>query len=176
MAWDAFQEAEDVLNLGLPEPPTIPAPGVTFPAARHCGERFGAVLFLRLWRNGQWDSDTVICARGDSGWEHAGGYGGGGWPDPYERVGDEPPLVIMGSMGTSFEGDDGSELLVTAVDGACSPAVAAIHFITSSDSFLYPIESSLGVFVIAAAGSVERTFIALDRNGNELQTLRYDPA
>lgn len=174
MAWDAFKEAEDVLNLGLPDPPMSPAPGVTFPAARHCGQRFGAVLFLRLWRNGQWDSDTVICARGDNGNTQVA-QGGGGWLDPYRRTGDEPPLTVMGSTGTWIEDDDGSELLVTAVEGACSPEVSAIQCTTLSDSFIYPVESRLRAFVIVAPGPVARTLTALDASGNELQSLRYDP-
>ena len=100
MGWDFAEETVRVLTSGLPPSPPEPSPGLTFAAACHQGDRFGAVLFLRLWRNGQWDSDTAITERSEDGWAYPSACGGGGWLNPYERPAagwDGEPIALLGA-------------------------------------------------------------------------------
>jgi hypothetical protein len=84
-----------VLEGGLPPLPARLELGQTVPVARWRGERYGAVLFVRLWRNGTVDSDCAITQRAaDGSWEEPGAWGGSGWIDD--------PLV---RPRTGWEGD-----------------------------------------------------------------------
>src|SRR5689334_15044239 len=109
MEWDA----SEVLLNGLPEPPVEPVAGREFVVARHDNGAVGAVLRLRLWRNGEWDSDAEIVWRSSDGWEPSSGSGGGGWIDPYQRPRagwDGQPLLRMGTHW--MQEDDRSAMAV----------------------------------------------------------------
>ena len=155
MAWDA----RDVLRNGLPDPPATPVPGREFAVAKHDNVAVGAVLWLRLWRNGQWDSDAEIVRRGDDGWEPSGSSGGGGWIDPYQRPTRGWDGNSLLQMGTHWYSENGQSAV--AVIGMVAKCVSAIEYKTESDRSVYPIESALGAYVIVVEGDREPTLTPL---------------
>jgi hypothetical protein len=174
MAWDFSEETVRVLTDGLPEPPPAAVPGLTFPAALHRGDYFGAVLFLRLWRNGNWDSDTAITCREGSGWAYPSSCGGGGWINPYNRPIDGwngDPLMICGGSGSGMEEDDGHFRYATAVDGLAAKAVAAIECTAAGKPLRYSIDARLGAFVIVVEGEERPMLSALGRDGTPLASI-----
>jgi hypothetical protein len=99
MGYDIGEQTVRVLSSGLPPLPSRLEPSLTFPAAMWRGDRYGAVLFLRVWRDGNIDSDCAISERNtDGSWEEPLSWGGGGWIDN--------PLV------RSQTGWDGDQILV----------------------------------------------------------------
>ena len=171
MAWDFSVETVSVLTDGLPQPPAPPVPGQTFPAALHRGERFGAVLFLRLWRNGNWDSDSAIAARAIAGWEEPGSCGGHDWINPYPRPADGwdgQPVRVLGTWRKETQADDDSLIQIAAVEGMTASCVTAIHCETHQGSFIYPVDSPLGAFVIVVEGDELPSLTPLDAEGNPL--------
>ena len=171
MAWDFADETVRVLTEGLPTPPAEPIPGHTFPAALHRGKRYGAVLFLRLWRNGQWDSDTAITQRDAEGWVEPSGCGGGGWIDPYERPHggwDDDLVVVLGHSVESTEEEDGSWSEVVAVEGMVAPGVAQLDCIGEATRLTYGVESPLGAFVIVVEGRQVPRLVPFDQDGRRL--------
>jgi hypothetical protein len=60
VAYDIGEQTVKVLTEGLPALPDRFEPSQTLPVALWRGERNGAVLFLRLWRNGNYDSDCFF--------------------------------------------------------------------------------------------------------------------
>jgi hypothetical protein len=174
MAWDFSEETVRVLIDGLPEPPPVAVPGLTFPAALHRGDYFGAVLFLRLWRDGNWDSDTAITYREGTGWAHPSSCGGGGWTNPYNRPNDGwngDPLMICGGSGSGMDDDDGHFRNATAVDGLAAKAVAAIEYTTAGKTLQYPIDSPLGAFVIVVESDEQPMLSARGRDGSPLASI-----
>jgi hypothetical protein len=171
MGWDFAEETVRVLTSGVPPAPQVPSPGVTFAAACHRGDRFGVVLFLRLWRNGQWDSDTAITERTEDGWDYPSACGGGGWLDPYERPAagwDGEAIAILGSSQVGSETEDGVFDGATAVEGLASPDVAAIDYRLRETTWRYAIDSPVGAFVIVVEGEIEPMLRAVDRGGRHL--------
>jgi hypothetical protein len=174
MVWDFSEETVRVLTDGLPEPPPAAVPGLTFPAALHRGGFFGAVLFLRLWRNGNWDSDTAITCREGTGWAYPSSCGGGGWTDPYNRPIDGwngDPLMICGGSGSGMDDDDGNVRYATAVDGLAAKAVAAIEYTTAGKTLRYSIDSPLGAFVIVVEGEERPMLSARGGDGTPLASI-----
>jgi hypothetical protein len=168
MGWDFASETARVLTEGLPDPPRPPAAGVTFAAALYRGERFGAVLWLRLWRNGGWDSDTAVTERDGAGWAFPSACGGGGWVDPHDRPEDGwdgQPLVVLGQGQQTTELEDGTCEHVTSVEGMTSTRVASLLCSTPGGSFVHPVDSPLGAFEIVVVGEDPPTLVALDTEG-----------
>src|SRR4051794_12188158 len=60
VAYDIGEQTVKVVTEGLPALPDRFEPSQTLPVALWRGERNGAVLFVRLWRNGNYDSDCAI--------------------------------------------------------------------------------------------------------------------
>jgi hypothetical protein len=100
-----------VLNTELPALPARLEPGQAVPVAIWRGKHYGAVLFLRLWKNGNVDSDCAIAERAaDESWDEPWSSGGGGWiQDPLVRSEtgwDGDPVVWLGRSGLGFGADD----------------------------------------------------------------------
>lgn len=62
MAFDVGAETVRVLSEGLAPPPQTLERGETAPFALWTHLAYGAVLFIRRWRNDVWDSDCAITA------------------------------------------------------------------------------------------------------------------
>ena len=147
------------------------SPARTFAAAMHRGEYFGAVLFLRLWRNGTWDSDTAITCRDGASWAYPSSCAGGGWANPYHRPDDgwdDEPLLICGGTGSGMDDEEEHFRSATAVDGLAAKRVASIEYTIAGTTFTYPIESPIGAFVIVVEGEVQPTLSARDHDGTPL--------
>jgi hypothetical protein len=112
MGFDVGEWTVRVLEGGLPPLPDRLEPGgQTVPLALWRGERYGAVVFVRLWKNGQPDYDCAITERaGDGSWQEPGGWGGSAWiEDPLVRPGegwDGDPVAWLGTSAMSLDADD----------------------------------------------------------------------
>jgi hypothetical protein len=114
MGFDIGEETVRVLGSGLPPLPAELEPSQTFPAALWRGERYGAVLFLRMWRNGNIDCDVAISKRNtDGSWEEPNAWGGGGWIDEplvrSETGWDGDPMLLLGSFAQDELDDEDDE-------------------------------------------------------------------
>jgi hypothetical protein len=114
MGFDIEEWTVRVLEDGLPLLPGRLERGETLPVAFWCGERYGAVLFVRLWKNGQPDSDCAITERApDGSWLEPSGWGGGPWiDDPVVRSTtgwDCHQVAWLGSQ--AIGGDEPEEIL-----------------------------------------------------------------
>ena len=79
MGYDIDAQTVKVLTEGLPALPRSFEPNRTLPLAFWRGERHGAVLFVRLWRNGNYDSECAITERAPNGsWDQPGGWAAAG--------------------------------------------------------------------------------------------------
>jgi hypothetical protein len=162
MGYDIGEQTVKVLTEGLPALPDRFEPSQTLPLALWRGERNGAVLFVRLWRNGNYDSDCAITERRpDGSWEEPSGWGGSGWiDDPLHRPeegweGD--PVAWLGRMSVESEGR-----VVRVAEGAASKRVAGIEVEHAGRKWLYPIESPCGAFVVGVESPEPATLQALD--------------
>jgi len=173
MGWDFADDTVRILETGELDVPASPVPSLTFAAAMHRGERFGAVLFLRLWRNGKWDSDSALTARAPDGrWEAPGGCGGYGWVDPYVRpeTWDGRHLCTMGGHGTIVEDVDGLQRELVAVDGIAGQHVRTILVESRDGSFEYELTSPLGAFIVVVEGATPPQLTPFDERGVPLSS------
>jgi hypothetical protein len=114
MAFDIAEWTVRVLDDGLPPLPAQLKPGQTVAVARWRGQRHGAVVFVRLWKNGNVDNDCAIAERApDGSWEEPSAWGGTGWiDDPLVRSQngwDGDPVAWLGLSGIGFEVVDESD-------------------------------------------------------------------
>jgi hypothetical protein len=112
MGYDIAEWTVRVLEDGLPPLPDRLERGQTVPVAFWRGEKYGAVLFVRLWRNGQPDSDCAIAERaGDGSWQEPSSWSGGPWiDDPVTRSEtgwDGHQVVWLGSQATGDAAEEG---------------------------------------------------------------------
>jgi hypothetical protein len=168
MGYDIGKETVQVLTEGLAALPQNFEPSQTLPLALWRGERNGAVLFVRLWRNGNYDSDCAITERASDGsWCHPDGWGGSGWIDgPLHRPEagwDGDPVAWLGR--TVVESEEG---VVRVVSGAASKRVAGIEVEQAGRKWLHPIESQCGAFVVGVESPESATLQALDQHGQPL--------
>jgi hypothetical protein len=124
MSYDIAEWTVRVLEDGLPPLPDRLDRGQTVPVAFWRGERYGAVLFVRLWKNGQPDSDCAITERAaDGSWEEPSSWGGGPWiDDPVVRSEsgrDGDHVLWLGS--NALGGDEPEEVLPDWVTEVASP-------------------------------------------------------
>jgi hypothetical protein len=179
MGFDIGEATVRVLEEGLPTLPTRLEASQTVPVALWRGERYGAVLFVRLWRNGNVDSDCAITERAANGsWEQPSGWGGSGWiDDPLVRSetgwgGD--PVAWIGSTGIGSRAEDENfavahtGLDVRALRGAASSRVAAIEVEQRGRTWTVPIESPCGAFIVGLESPGPATLRVLDRDGQPL--------
>jgi hypothetical protein len=154
-----------VLEEGLPPLPSQLEKGQTVPIALWRGERYGAVVFVRLWRNGQVDHDCAITSKaGDGSWEEPSSYGGSAWiDDPLRRPEsgwDGEPVEWIGTTGIQE---------VRAVKGAASLEVAAIGVEQGGRNWQVPIDSPCGAFVIGIEDPAPVILRALGADGQPLR-------
>jgi hypothetical protein len=165
MGFDVGGWTVRVLEEGLPPLPDRLEPSQTVPVAVWRGERYGAVLFVRRWTNGNVDSDCAITERGGTGsWAYPQGWGGGGWID-------DPPV-------RSEAGWDGKPVVwlrvtesygVRVVAGAASTNVAGIEVEQAEGLWSVPIDSPCGAFVVGIESGGPGTLRALDEGGSVLR-------
>jgi hypothetical protein len=172
VAYDLEGVALEVLERGLPEVPSDLAPdGSTVPVARATWGDFGAVLFVRRWRNGQWDCDTAVTRRDRNGkWLEPSGYGGGPWIETGLRrpaAGwDGFPIVWMGSAGCDLERDDGEYDFIVGYRAAAAATVAAVRVEQGDVNYTAQIASSAGAVIVLAYGDRPARLSALDATGS----------
>jgi hypothetical protein len=172
VAFDVGEWTVRVLEDGLPPLPERLEPSQIVPVAAWRGERHGAVLFVRLWRNGQVDSDCAITQRrADGGWDEPWGWGGGPWVDDplvrSETGWDGSPVAWLGTSG-----NDG----VRAVEGAASKQVAAIEVEQAGRKWTVAIDSPCGAFVVGIESPGPASVRAVDEHGRMLRESRGRPA
>lgn len=153
-----------VLEEGLPPLPERLEKGQTVPIALWRGERYGAVVFVRLWRNGQVDHDCAITSRADDGaWEEPSSYGGSAWiDDPLHRPEsgwDGEPVEWIGVTGIQE---------IRAVKGVASLEVASIGVEQSGRKWRVPIDSPAGAFVVGLEDPAPVILHALGAGGQLL--------
>jgi hypothetical protein len=171
VGYDLEAVALEVLERGLPEVPSDLAPdGSTVPVARATWGEFGAVLFVRRWRNGQWDCDTAVTRRDRNGrWLEPSGYGGGPWIETgLRRPGrgwDGYPIVWMGSAGRDLERDDGEYDFIVGYRAAAATTVAAVQVEQAEVSYTTQVASSAGAVIVLAYGDGPAKLSALDASG-----------
>jgi hypothetical protein len=168
MAFDVGVETVRVLEEGLAPLPAHLEPSQTVAVALWRGERYGAVLFVRLWRNGDFDCDCAIAWRAaDGSWEEPGSWGGSGWiDDPLVRSEtgwDGDPVLWLGLQSLERGADE-----VRACLGAASTEAAAIEVQHAGRAWTVPIDSPCGAFIVGLEAPGPATMRALDRNGRPL--------
>jgi hypothetical protein len=184
-----------VLEDGLPPLPARLERGQTVPIARWRGERYGAVLFVRVWKDGTLDSDCAVTRRAaDGSWEEPGAWGGGGWiDDPLvrPRTGwDGDPVVWLGMSGIGSEEEvipsDAPGFSITdvvaprddaapwtgldarALLGAAAKQVAAIEVEHEGRTWTVAIESPCGAFIVGLEAPGPATLRVLGHDGRLL--------
>lgn len=82
MGRDIGEWTAQILNDGLPPLPERLDRGEIAPIVAWRGTSYGAVLFIRIWKNGNVDTECAIAERAaDGSWGEPGGWGGSGWID-----------------------------------------------------------------------------------------------
>ena len=164
MALEIGEWTSRVLAEGMPPLPEWLEPSAAIPIALWRGKRHGAVLFVRLWRNGTVDNECAISERApDGSWARPGSWGGCGWIDD--------PLV---RSATGWDGDPvawlgcSSQGGVRAVLGAASRQVAAIAVEQDGHNWTVPIESACGAFIVGLEEPAVVRLSVLDRHGRRL--------
>jgi hypothetical protein len=164
MGFDVGEWTVRVLEQGLPDLPDRLEPSQTVPLALWRGEQHGAVLFVRLWRNGQFDCDLAITERAvDGSWAEPLGWGGGAWiDDPFVRPDegwDGDPVLWLG-IGATHD--------CLAVRGAAAATVAAIEVEHEGERWQVPVDSPTGAFVVGVENPREPILRAVDDAGRPL--------
>jgi hypothetical protein len=172
VGFDVFEGTVRVLEEGLPPLPQRLEPSQTVPVAVWRGESHGAVLFVRLWRNGNMDCECAITERrAGGGWEEPMGSGGGGWiDDPLVR-----PEEGWQGDAVLWLGESGSNG-VRAVRGAASKRVSAIEVEQAGRRRSLPVESPCGAFVVGIESQEPAVVRALDEHGRALIDAAGAPA
>ena len=165
-----------VLDNGLVALPDVLLVGESVPVARWSGRRFGAVLQV------QWDEDSVApgtevqtYGRTDTGWEAAAGSGGGGWFDP--------PLARPAVSATiaevfHFHASGGGEPVgwgCCAAYGVAGAAAAWVEVVDADGTSRAAVESSLGVFVVAADRASSALVRILQADGTVMCEVPFSP-
>lgn len=170
-----FLETETfrVLEDGFDGPPATLERGQTAVFAATIRDPYGAVFFVRRWRDDNWDTDCTVARHRDDGTWIIGGFGGGGWWDPFERPADGwdgDPVVWGGKFGSDL-GDDDEEVFVQALQGMASPAVAKLEIYGSEGNLfdVVDIRDDTGVFVAIVIGDGPHTVVAKSADGGVLR-------
>ena len=174
MGYDLEAVAVAVLENGLgPVPDDLPWDGSTVPVACATWEPFGAVLFVRRWRNGQWDSDTAITDRAPDGrWNLPNGCGGSAWLDTgLTRPAAGEPLVWLGSSASGLPAPDGTYPEVVAHRGVASRAVETLRVEQAGVTRIEPVESSAGAVLVLGDADLPIEVVALDAGGHPLDQI-----
>lgn len=160
----SFGEEHDwnywVLDNGLPDLPARIEVGEIVPIARWAGQRFGAVM--HLWWNLPdedddedyepfLDTEVELFRRLPDGWEQATGSGGSDWGlDPPLARPDLPPRHAQ-LFGQTCAG--GVSWYCCASEGFAGLEAATVEVADSDGVTKSPIESPIGVFLVAMDGT-----------------------
>lgn len=173
MGFDVERETVRVLEERF-TPPTSLARSETAAFARWIHEPFGAVLFIRRWRNDNFDSDLTITCRDRVGqWVEPGFSGGSGAWDPFERPTDgwdgEP--VSWGGESGSTVGEEGAEAYVRVFEGMASRAVANLEVFDSQDRLFdqVHVRADTGLVIVGVLGEEPYTVVAKGFDGSVLR-------
>ena len=163
-----------VLDHGVPDLPEAVAAGDSIPVARWAGRRFGAVMHLQ-WCGGDPDTrylgtETELFRRTSDGWTALSGGGGTNWPFDPPLVRPSMPASAAFLGGSTCSGDDDG--LVCAHDGLVGIDGAEV-VVADEDGRLerQPIDSPLGIVLVAVSGSERTTVTVLASSGEELMTV-----
>lgn len=174
MGFSIELETVRVLTEGLTPPPSLERGG-TAAFARWIHEPYGAVFFVRLWKNSEWDTDLAITTQDSSGnWLEPGGYGGGGWWNPFDRPvegWEGNPILWGGESSRDLGEDDQEELLVRVIDGMASTRVARLEVHDAEGNLfdVVDIREDTGVFLVGVLGGGLYTISAFGGDGSILQ-------
>jgi hypothetical protein len=168
MGTDIGQWAVQVLEHGLPPLPAELERGQTVPAAVWRGDQAGGVLFVRLWKNGQPDSEIAIARRGaDGSWE-VPSWGGGPWvDDPMMRPADGwdgDAVAWLHHSGQFTQGDNDG---MRAQAGAAAEGIAAIRVEQAGRTWSVPVDSPCGAFIVVMDSLRPARLCAIDEHGTE---------
>lgn len=189
MGFDISLETVSVLKSGFQGPPPYLERGETAAFASWVREPYGAVFFIRRWKNGEWDTDLAITTQDLNGnWLEPGSYGGSGWWDPYDRPTkgwDGEPILWGGESSTDVADDDEEELLIRVFDGMASPLVASLVVLDQQGQLfdIVTIRPDSGVFLVGVIGNQQYTVVArahddsilLDSEGREVRDILDPP-
>ena len=176
-----------VLDHGLPRLPSTLGHDDAVPVARWVGTRFGAVLFVD-WGGDSDDEDGLylsseieVFRRVGDGWEPPSSGGGGGWFDPPFARPDVPPdYAVLGhfhSGGGPLEGpsDDEARWTYSSAYGLTGTAAQTVEVEDEDGTIEAPIESPLGVFIVAA-DATHRAVVRIRRgDGRILLEQQFSP-
>jgi hypothetical protein len=160
--------SEWVLDHGLPAMPETVRIGESVPVARWAGPRFGAVLHVQ-WNSDPDDvdednfiSDVQVFDRIETGWRVYGAQGGTDWFDPpLERPSVDPQFAAIG--GTFVAGEDGRACL--AVEGLAGVTATEVEVVDRDGVLRRPIDSPLGVFIVALDAHADAVVSVIDTAG-----------
>ncbi len=157
MGLDIASDTVRILEEGLGPPPSALERGQTAAFARWVREPHGAVLFIRRWRNDQYDTDCAITSRDSKGsWAEPTSWGGGGCRDPFDRPVDGwggEPVVWEGEAGT-MTGPEYGEVLVRVYSGMASRSVAYLDVLDQTERAYDRVwvRDDTGVFLVGVVG------------------------
>jgi hypothetical protein len=159
-----------VIEHGLPDlPPTVRV-GESVPVARWVGPRRAAVLHVEWsWSDDHLDDELVdnteMFYMTSSGWEPFGGMGGSGWFDPpLVRPGMHQRAAYIGGGSAASEEGVSCETCI----GWAGEDATTIELEDADGVLTRPLESPLGVFVVASAGEAAAFVRVLDAQGRVL--------
>jgi hypothetical protein len=169
MGYDIEEETVRVLEHGFDGPPASLGPSQTAPFAVWVREPYGAVFFIRRWRDGTFDTDCAITERApDGSWEYPQGHGGGGWCDPFDRPPDGwdgDPLVWGGEVGRGV-GDD-PWVSVNVAQAMASPVVKVLEVLDFNGAVVdvVRVRDDTGVVIVGLVGEGTHTVVARGADG-----------
>jgi hypothetical protein len=166
----AYEEhALQALIDGPPGYGSGPRPGEAVPIARWVGERHGAVLMLRLRRDGIWDGTTLHFERYRGGWELYLG-AGGPWGDPTDRPLEGWDGAHIDWFGASEAGN------VRVVRGQVSGSVTRLVMDPAGAGHALEIEPITGAYLAGNEGTESLRLVAYDADGASVDEAEIAPS
>lgn len=171
MGFSIERETVRILKDGFAGPPPSLERGETAAFAAWVREPYGAVFFMRRWKNGQWDTDLAITTQSSNGeWIEPAGYSGSGWRDPYDRpsAGWQGQPIVWEGETSSTVGEEGQDVVVSVFEGMASPQVAKLEVIDAQGQLVDAIDirQDTGVFIVGVIGEESHTVIARGHDGS----------
>jgi hypothetical protein len=166
-----------VLDHGLPELPDTVNVGESVPVARWPGVRFGAVVHVQWDWTEEHDEDELqseieLFRRTAEGWEVASGGGGGGWFSPPLK---RPPIPEDSAGLGHFQLAGSGDWQSCAAYGFAGARARFIEVIDSDGVTRHPLESPLGVFLVAAEADERAVARVLREDGRVLMEQVFSP-